>query len=109
MSEHEPRNITANQIEEGDTHSASIMVPVTITANQVEIGDTQTAKITVDQAVEIESSIPPDAKKAVKDFIEEQINQLSEAVNDFTINIPEELIQYMDVILEIIQKITGWG
>ena len=107
MNNDKLRSITANQIEEGDTQSASIVVPVTITANQYEIGDTQSASITVEQAVEIESRIPPDAKQAVKDFIEEQIHQINETVGEFTFNIPEELGRYMEIILEIIQKIIG--
>ncbi len=104
-----PTTITANQYEKGDTQSATISVVVTITANQYEEGDTQSASITVEQAVKIESSIPPDAKKAVKKFIEDQISQLNEAVGDFIIGIPDELVQYVEAMLRIIGQLTGWG
>ena len=109
MNNKTPRNITANQLEEGDTQTASFMVPVTITANQVEMGDTQSASITVRDAVELESKIPADAKQAIRDFIEDQIEQLNEATGEFILNIPEQLVQFSDVILEIITKLTGWG
>ena len=109
MSNEKPRSINVNQFKKGDTQSASIMVPVTITANQFEKGDTQIASISVSDAVELESGIPPDAKQAVKDFIEDQISKLDEAVGEFILNIPDELVQYLETILEIISKLTGWS
>ncbi len=107
MNYKKPRNISASLVEAGGTTSASIIGASSITVNQIEIGDKQTAKITVDRLVECESKIPPDAKQAVRDFIKEQIQQLAEDVDKIVINVPEELTEYIDVILEIIQKVAG--
>ena len=108
MKNEKPRSITANQFEKGETQSASIGVPVTITANQIEKGDTQAAFISVEEAVKLKSEIPRDAREAVKDFIEELISQLSDAVGEFIVKIPDELIQYTEAIMDIICKSTGW-
>lgn len=109
MNKRKPRTITANQVEEGDTQVATVMVPVTISANQLEKGDSQAAYITVEQAVEIESRIPPDAKQAVTDFIKEQISQFDEALGEFIINFPDHLTPFIEAILDIVKLVTGWG
>lgn len=60
MGDFELVSLAANQFEEGDTTSAHISV------------------VEVEEAVKLESSIPPDARRAVKDFIVEKLEELRE-------------------------------
>lgn len=97
-------SISANVLEEGDKTSATFTIPVNITANVFEEGDIIQASILAGQAVELASDIPPDAKKAVKDFICEKLASVKEDVSELIITIPDELTQYSEIIVEIISR-----
>ena len=56
------------------------------------------------EAVELETRIPPDAKMAVKDYIESVLRDAGEIVENIIGNIPQELSEYSEVIIEIIKS-----
>ena len=58
----------------------------------------------ISKVVEAESRIPPDIKLAVKEYLENLLNEAIEALGkQVEISIPEELSQYTDLIIEIIK------
>jgi len=62
----------------------------------------------INQALEVSSSIPPDAKAAVRNFIQEKWSEIIECIGDLSkINIPPELIEHLDGILEVIKYILS--
>tara|TARA_R110001592_G_scaffold228133_3_gene484591 strand:+ start:246 stop:518 length:273 start_codon:yes stop_codon:yes gene_type:complete len=67
---------------------------VTVTVGQIE------------DAVEGISSIPVDANKAVKDFLSQVFENISDGVQN--IEIPIELIDYSKEILDIIQSLVNY-
>ena len=67
---------------------------VTVTVGQIE------------NAVEAISSIPVDAKKAVKDFLSQVFENIADGVGNF--EIPSELVGYSQEIIEIIQTLVNY-
>ncbi len=70
-----------------------------------------TATITleeVNRAVEISSNIPPDAKMAVKDFIEDNFEGILENIDSLTdLEVPQEIIDSLPHIIEIFKTLGG--
>ena len=60
------------------------------------------------KAVELSSDIPPDAKKAIKDFVKESFHNLWDSLEELVnLKPPSELLEYWDLVIEIVQKIIG--
>ena len=74
---------------------------------RIQGGEVEFTVSKITDAVDIESSIPPDAKKAVKDYLIEVLKNIAESTQEIVLNIPSELSQYSDVILELIKSILG--
>jgi len=63
-------------------------------------------KVVLDAIQETEL-IPYDSKIAIKDFIKESFNELWSNFNELlSITPPPELIEYWDVVIQIIQQIS---
>ena len=57
-------------------------------------------------AVRASSEIPPDAKNAFKDFVTKTFNDLWSSIDELKeIDPPMELVEYWEIILEILQKL----
>jgi hypothetical protein len=51
------------------------------------------------KAVELSSDIPPDAKKAIKDFVKESFQNLWESLEELiNLDPPTELVEYWDLV-----------
>jgi len=61
----------------------------------------------ISEVIDQISNIPIDAKKAVKDFIYNFLEDGVELEKDLIVNIPESLAQYSDSILDAIKLIFG--
>ena len=58
----------------------------------------------ISETVDAESRLPPDVKLAVKEYMEDLLKEVIEALgSQIEINIPQELSQYKDIIIEIIK------
>ncbi len=57
----------------------------------------------ITNAIDKNIELPPDAKKAIKDFISEAFNELWDTLEELTrINPPLELAEYWDTVIQII-------
>jgi hypothetical protein len=83
-------------------------IDVQTTLGEIKFGE-PSVTVTVGQiedAVEGVSSIPVDAKKAVKDFVSQVFENISDGFQN--IEIPSELVDYSQEILEIIQSLVNY-
>jgi len=63
---------------------------------------------TIEKAVQIidsKETIPKDARKAIKDFIKDSFQEIVENLNDLTDIIPEPILEYADLIIEVIRSV----
>ena len=63
------------------------------------------AELTVHEAVEAVSTIPPDAKRAVRDWITENLELLRQAAQDMLERLPENIMEYADQIQQILSSL----
>jgi len=64
--------------------------------------------ITLEQVIQIidsKESIPLDARKAIRDFVEDNFQEIVENPNDLTDIIPDPILEYADIIIEIIRSV----
>jgi hypothetical protein len=62
----------------------------------------------INEAIEISSDIPPDAKKAAKDFIKENIDEILNRIGELTnFDVPHEISDCWQQIVEIIRSVLG--
>ena len=83
-------------------------INVQATLGEIKFGE-PSVSVTVGQienAVDVISSIPVDAKKAVKDFLSQVFENISDGFQN--IEIPSELIDYSQEIIEIIQTLVNY-
>ena len=70
----------------------------------IQGGDATLTVERISEVVEAEKKIPDDVKNAIKEFLENLKDQVIEALGkQVEVNIPEELSQYTDLIIEIIK------
>lgn len=62
------------------------------------------AKAEVIHRIELSTDIPEYAKQAVKDFVAQAWDQL---VSDTLSNIPDEITDYIDIVMEIVRSVMG--
>ncbi|MCF6256520.1 MAG: hypothetical protein L3J98_08985 [Gammaproteobacteria bacterium] len=113
MHHEKPRNITANQFDDGGTQSMSIEAPTTITVNQLAEGDLQSVSIIVGDVYEAIKDIGSEleqkqiARWFKENFEEEEVfENLKEALdsinNSVTNLVSNETLQQ---IIEIVRNL----
>lgn len=71
----------------------------------VSVSATATVEDAVN-AVEVSSDIPPDAKRAFKDFIRENFQSLIENLSNLeNYTVPDSLTEYWPIVIEIFQRL----
>lgn len=79
-----------------------------MTKYEIHVQDTisvaDSAKAEVIRRIESSPDIPDAIKHAVKDFVHQQWDQL---VSDAISNIPDEITDYIDIIMEIVKSVMG--
>lgn len=73
------------------------------------IGVTDNVSVkTINHAIEISNEIPSDAKKALKDFVEDNFNEILNNLDNITnLNVPSELVDLLPSLEQIIKAILG--
>jgi hypothetical protein len=61
----------------------------------------------ISEAVELEHKLPPDIKMAVKDFIKEVLDNVTDLGSDIVVNIPDSLASYSESIIEVIKLLIA--
>lgn len=89
-------------------HTKRISEKKTSTGELVFVGGTPEIVTRINEAINLSSNLPPDAKKTAKDFIEENIKDILEyrdKLTDFKVKVPESIIEYWTEIVEIIMVV----
>lgn len=91
-------------------HTKRISEKKTSTGELVFVGGTPEIVTRINEAINLSSNLPPDAKKAAKDFIEENIKDILEYRDKLTdFNVPESIIEYWPEIVEFIMVVLRSG
>jgi len=82
-----------------------------MTLGTTPLGTTPLGTIGLDEvvdAIEVSSEIPPDAKKAVVEFIKDTFKEAWDTLDDLLkLQPPTELADYWDIVITIVQGLIG--